>query len=159
MIGTGDKIPDVKLFKATPDGPNDVSIGDYLSGKKTVLFAVPGAFTPTCSARHLPGFVEKANDLAGKGVDQIACLSVNDPFVMKAWAESTGAMGKIDMLCDGNAALTEQLGLEMDGSGFGLGKRSQRYAMIVDDGKVTELFVEEPGAFEVSSAEHVLSKL
>lgn len=159
MIKTGDALPQTELTLATADGPQTTSSADYFSGKKTVLFAVPGAFTPTCSARHLPGFVEKANEIKGKGVDQIACVSVNDAFVMTAWGESAGALGGVDMLADGNGTFANALGLEMDASGFGMGTRSQRYAMIVEDNKVTGLFVEEPGAFEVSSADYVLGQL
>lgn len=158
MISTGQSIPDVKIAKGTGEGPAPLETGAYFAGKKTVLFAVPGAFTPTCSAKHLPGFVEQAEALKAKGVDQIACLSVNDAFVMQAWGESASASG-IDMLADGNAEFTSALGLELDASGFGMGKRSQRFAMIVDNGTVTDLFVEEGGAFEVSSAEYVLGKL
>jgi peroxiredoxin len=128
-------------------------------GRTVALFAVPGAFTPTCSAKHLPGFIEKADELAGKGVDEIVCVSVNDPFVMGAWGKSTGADGKITMLADGNGDFAKALGLTMDGSRFGMGLRSQRFSMLVKDGKVTELNVEEPGAFKVSSAEHLLSQL
>ena len=158
MIAKGQKLPSVELFEATAEGPQKVSTDDLFSGKKTVLFAVPGAFTPTCSAKHLPGFVEKEAELKAKGIDQIACMSVNDAFVMKAWGDSANA-GDIHMLADGNASFTEALGLEMDGTGFGMGKRSQRFAMVLDGMEVKELFVEEPGAFEVSSAEHVLANL
>lgn len=159
MISVGEKLPNINIMTATTEGPAPVATGDYFAGKKTVLFAVPGAFTPTCSARHLPGFVEKADEMKAKGVDQIACLSVNDAFVMGAWAENANAVGVVDPLADGNGEFTKAVGLEMDGTGFGMGKRSQRYAMIVDDGVLKELFVEEPGAFEVSSAEFVLEKL
>ncbi|RFB04996.1 peroxiredoxin [Parvularcula marina] len=159
MVTTGDQLPETDLTKATADGPQTIKSADYFAGKKTVLFAVPGAFTPTCSARHLPGFVEKAGELKAKGIDQIACISVNDAFVMGAWGESAGAGDEVDMLADGNATFAQAVDLSMDASGFGMGTRSQRYAMIVEDNKVTDLFVEEPGAFEVSSAEYVLSKL
>lgn len=158
-ISTGETLPETQLTLATLDGPKPVSAAEYFAGKKTALFAVPGAFTPTCSARHLPGFVEKAEDLKAKGIDQIACVSVNDAFVMAAWAESAGATGTVDMLADGNGDFASAVGLDMDASKFGMGKRSQRYAMIVDDGKVTGLFVEDPGSFEVSSAEHMLGQL
>ena len=140
-------------------GPQDVSVGDLFKGKEVVLFAVPGAFTPTCSMKHLPGFVEKAADLRAKGVDEVACLAVNDAFVMGAWGKDQGAAGKVRMLADGNGELTRALGLEMDASGFGMGQRSKRYAMVVKDGTVTELLVEPAGGLNVSSAESVLSKL
>ncbi len=158
MIEKGQNIPAVNVFEATADGPKPVSTSELFDGKKTVLFAVPGAFTPTCSAKHLPGFVEKKDALSGKGIDQIVCMSVNDAFVMQAWGESASAEG-ITMLADGNGDLSEALGLVMDGSGFGMGKRSQRFAMILDGTEVKDVFVEEPGAFEVSSAEHVLAQL
>ena len=159
MIETGQTLPDVELMHATPDGPQKVRTHELFGQGKSVIFAVPGAFTPTCSARHLPGFVDHADDLKAKGVDRIACVSVNDAFVMQAWGESADAGDKVTLLGDGNAEFAEALGLTMDGSGFGMGKRSQRYAMVVEDGKVADLFVEEGGGFEVSSAEHVLSKL
>jgi len=158
MIETGQNLPAVQLFEATSEGPKPASTDDLFAGKKTVLFAVPGAFTPTCSARHLPGFVEKKEELAAKGIDQVACISVNDAFVMDAWGKSANAEG-ITMIADGNGSFAEAVGLEMDGTGFGMGKRSQRFAMVLDGTKVEHLFVEEPGAFEVSSAEYILSKL
>jgi peroxiredoxin len=158
-LKVGDKVPAVKLKQLTSDGMKDVQTDDFFKGKKVVLFAVPGAFTPTCSAKHLPGFVEKASDIKAKGVDTIACLSVNDAFVMSAWGKDQKADGKVEMLADGNGDFTRAVGLEMDGSGYGLGLRSQRYAMIVDDGKVTALHVEKPGAFEVSSADAILQAL
>lgn len=158
-IEKGDKLPDVTLTRMGADGPEKVQSGALFAGKKAVVFAVPGAFTPTCSARHLPGFVEKADDIRAKGVDMIACLSVNDVFVMDAWGKSSNTGDKVEMLADGNGAFANAAGLEMDGTGFGLGIRSQRYAMIVNDGVVEELFVEEPGAFEVSSADYVLKAL
>lgn len=157
-IKEGDAIPDVKLTKVTADGPQQVQSSDYFAGKKVALFSVPGAFTPTCSAKHLPGFVEKAGDLKSKGIDEIACTAVNDAFVMGAWNERDGS-SDITMLADGNGDLASALDLEMDGSGFGMGKRGQRFSMIVDDGKVTQLNVEEPGDFRVSSAEHMLGRL
>jgi peroxiredoxin len=159
MISTGEKLPDVTLARATPEGPQPVQSGDYFAQGTTVLFAVPGAFTPTCSARHLPGFVDHADDIRAKGADRIACVSVNDAFVMQAWGESAGADDKVDMLADGNGDFARALGLTMDGTKFGMGERSQRYAMIVRDGKVDTLLVEDPGAFEKSSAESVLSQL
>ena len=157
-ISVGDKLPDVKLVKATANGPEQVQSADYFAGKKVALFAVPGAYTPTCSAKHLPGFVEKADELKGKGVDEIACTSVNDPFVMGAWNKDAGSED-ITMLADGNADFAKAIGLDMDASGFGMGHRSQRYSMIVDDGVVKELNVEQPGDFSVSSAEHLMGQL
>lgn len=157
-ISVGDKLPDVKLVKATENGPEQVSSADYFAGKKVALFSVPGAFTPTCSARHLPGYVEKAAELKAKGVDEIACTAVNDAFVMGAWNKAAGS-DDIVMLADGNGDFAEAVGLTMDGSGFGLGKRGQRFSMIVEDGVVKELNVEAPGDFSVSSAEHMLGQL
>lgn len=157
-IKEGDTIPDVKLVKSTADGPQAVQSKEYFAGKKVAIFSVPGAFTPTCSAKHLPGFVEKAGDLKSKGIDEIACTAVNDAFVMKAWNERDGG-GDITMLADGNGDFVKALGLQMDGSGFGMGQRGQRFSMIVDDGKVTTLNVEEPGDFRVSSADHMLTQL
>jgi peroxiredoxin len=158
MIEKGNEIPDLQLFRATAEGPAPVKTGELFSGKTSVLFAVPGAFTPTCSAKHLPGFVEKADALREKGVDQVVCMSVNDAFVMQAWGEQAKA-DDVVMLADGNGEFAEALGLAMDGSGFGMGKRSQRFAIVLDGTKVRNVFVEEPGAFEVSSAEHVLANL
>jgi peroxiredoxin len=159
-IKAGDALPlDMKLKEMGDGGPKDVSLGDILKGKRVVVFAVPGAFTPTCSMKHLPGFVEKAGDLKKKGVDEIVCLSVNDAFVMGAWGKNQNATGKVRMLADGNGDVTKALGLEMDASGFGMGLRSKRYAMIVKDGKVEELLVEPGPGLNVSSAESVLSKL
>ncbi len=157
-IQVGDRIPDVQVSLATPDGPVPARTGDYFAGKKVALFAVPGAYTPTCSARHLPSYVDKASDLKGKGVDEIVATSVNDAFVMGAWNQAQGSED-ITMLADGNGDFAEALGLTMDGSGFGLGKRGQRFSMIVDDGVVKELNVEQPGDFSVSSAEHMLGQL
>lgn len=157
-IAKGDKLPDVTLVKATENGPEKVQTGDYFKGKKVALFSVPGAFTPTCSAKHLPGFVEKAQELKAKGVDEIVGTAVNDAFVMGAWNKASGS-SDITMLADGNGEFAEQLGLTMDGSGFGMGKRAQRYSMIVDDGVVQELNVEAPGDYKVSSAEHMLGQL
>jgi len=159
-IKVGDSLPaDVKLKEMGDGGPKDVTVGELFKGKKVVLFAVPGAFTPTCSMKHLPGFVEQAAAIRQKGVDEVVCLSVNDAFVMGAWGEQQKAKGKVRMVADGNGELTGALGLGVDASGFGMGQRSQRYAMIVDDGKVTELLVEPGGGLNVSSAESVLSKL
>jgi peroxiredoxin len=157
-IKVGDRLPDVKLVRATESGPEAVQSADYFAGKKVALFSVPGAFTPTCSARHLPGFVEKAQDLKAKGVDEIVATAVNDPFVLGAWNKSSGSED-ITMLADGNGDFAEALGLTMDGSAFGLGKRGQRFSMIVEDGIVKELNVEAPGDFSVSSAEHLLGQL
>ncbi|MEZ5692974.1 MAG: peroxiredoxin [Altererythrobacter sp.] len=157
-ISVGDKLPNVKLTKATAEGPEQVQSEDYFAGKTVALFSVPGAFTPTCSARHLPGYVEKADELKAKGVDEIACTAVNDPFVMGAWQGANGA-SSVTMLADGNGDFAEAVGLTMDGSAFGLGTRGQRYSMIVEDGVVKELNVEAPGDFSVSSAEHMLGQL
>ena len=157
-ISKGDRIPDVTLVKATEQGPEKVQSSDYFAGKKVALFSVPGAFTPTCSAKHLPGYVEKAADLKAKGVDEIACTAVNDAFVMGAWNQSAGSED-VTMLADGNGEFAEAVGLTMDGSGFGMGKRGQRYSMIVNDGVVEEINVEQPGDFNVSSAEHMLGQL
>jgi peroxiredoxin len=159
-IQVGDKLPAVNLKRLTPDGIKDVPVAALTGGKKVVLFAVPGAFTPTCSERHLPGFVEQAAALKAKGVDTIACIAVNDPFVMSAWEKSRGVDGKIEMLSDGNGEFTRALGLAFDGSGFGLGQRSRRYAMVVEDGTVKTLLVEEvPSQAEKSSASAILATL
>lgn len=158
-IQVGDKIPAMDLTTMTADGPGPVSTAEYFAGRKVAVFAVPGAFTPTCSAKHLPGFVEKAGELKAKGIDEIACFSVNDVFVMNAWGESSGAAGKVTMLADGNAAFAKALGLEADFTGFGMGIRSQRFSMIVDNGTVSQLNVEEPGAFNASSAEYMLNQI
>ena len=157
-ISVGDKVPSVTLKTMGPQGPEDISTDDIFSGKKVVLFAVPGAFTHGCSMTHLPGFVVNADKIKAKGVDTIACMAVNDAFVMGAWGEAQNA-SEILMLADGNGELTAELGLELDGSGFGLGKRSQRFAMIVDDGTVTHLAVEPGGGIEVSSAEAIMEQL
>lgn len=157
-ISVGDKIPDIKLVKATAEGPQPVQSADYFAGKRVALFSVPGAFTPTCSAKHLPGFVEKASELKAKGIDEIACTAVNDAFVMGAWGKSGGS-DDVTMLADGNADFAEAVGLTMDGSGFGMGKRGQRFSMVINDGVVEQLNVEAPGDFKVSSADHMLSQL
>ncbi|GGE77137.1 peroxiredoxin [Sphingomonas prati] len=157
-ISIGDTIPQATLQKVTPDGPEPVETATWFAGRKVALFSVPGAFTPTCSARHLPGFVEQADALRAKGVDEIAATAVNDAFVLAAWARDGEADG-ITMLADGNADFVKALGLTMDGSGFGMGTRGQRFSMIVDNGVVTQLNVEEPGDFRVSSAEHLLTQL
>jgi len=158
-IAVGDKIPSAKLKTMTAEGPKDISTDEIFGGKKVVMFAVPGAFTPTCSAKHLPGFVEKAAQIRDKGVDTIACLSVNDAFVMGAWGKAQNTDGKVLMLADGAAVFTKQLGLELDLTGPGMGVRSKRYAMVVDNGVVKALNVEAPGAFEVSSADAILRAL
>jgi peroxiredoxin len=158
-ISVGDRIPDVTLRTMTPEGPAAVQSGEVLGKGKVVLFAVPGAFTPTCSDHHLPGFVLRADDLAAKGVDTIACVSVNDAFVMGAWGQSQDTGDKVLMLADGNGEFTAETGLEMDGSGIGLGTRSRRYAAIIDDGVVTELLVESAPGLDVSSADSVLGRL
>ena len=157
-IQVGDRLPDIPLAIGTPDGPQPTTSGEFFRGKKVALFAVPGAFTPTCSARHLPSYVEKAQDLKSQGIDEIACISVNDPFVMAAWGKADGS-DDIVMLADGNGAFAEAVGLGMDGSKFGMGKRSQRYSMIVNDGVVEKLNVEAPGDYRASSAEYMLDQL
>jgi glutaredoxin/glutathione-dependent peroxiredoxin len=158
-ISVGDKVPSAVLMQLKSGMPQPVKTEDLFGGKTVVVFALPGAFTPTCSAKHLPGFVQHAEDLKGKGVDTIACVSVNDAFVMGAWGDNQGAGDKVDMLADGNGDFTRALGLEMDATRFGMGKRSQRFSMLVEDGVVKALNVEEPGAFAVSSAEHILAQL
>ncbi|MEM7639438.1 MAG: peroxiredoxin [Pseudomonadota bacterium] len=158
-IAVGDKLPESTFMEMTANGPEPISTADVFAGKTVALFAVPGAYTPTCSAKHLPGFVEKQGDLAAKGIDEIVCTSVNDVFVMGAWGKDNGVDGKIRMLADGNGSFAAALGLEMDGSGFGMGQRSQRYSMLVEDGTVKELNVEQGGGFEVSSAEYLLGQL
>ena len=157
-IETRQNLPDATFMTMGEDGPEPVSSSDLFAGKRVVLFAVPGAYTPTCSAKHLPGFTGKADALKAKGIDTIACTSVNDVFVMDAWGKQQDADG-VMMLADGNGAFAKDIGLEMDASSFGMGTRSQRYAMVVNDGKLEQLFVEGPGEFKVSSAEHVLANL
>lgn len=157
-ISVGDKLPDVKLMKATESGPEAVQSGDYFKGKRVALFSVPGAFTPTCSAKHLPGFVEKAGELKAKGIDEIACTAVNDAFVLGAWNRASGS-NDITMLGDGNGELASTLGLTMDGTGFGLGKRGSRWSMVVNDGTIEKLNIEDAGEYKVSSAEHMLGEL
>ena len=158
-IKVGDQIPAAKLMTPTPDGPREISTDDIFKGKKVVLFAVPGAFTPTCSAKHLPGFVEHVADLQAKGVDTIACMAVNDVFVMGAWGKDQNVGEGILMLADGSGAFTRQLGLELDLVARGLGVRSQRFALIAENGRVMHLAVEQPGGFDVSRAEAVLAAL
>jgi peroxiredoxin len=157
-IAVGDKLPDVKLTKATEGGPEAVQSSDYFKGKRVALFSVPGAFTPTCSAKHLPGFVEKASDLKAKGIDEIACTAVNDAFVLGAWNKAGGSED-ITMLADGNGDFAKAVGLTMDGSGFGMGQRGSRWSAVVNDGVVEQLNVEGPGEFKVSSADHMLGQL
>ena len=158
-IEVGGVVPSVTLKYLAEDGMKEITTDEIFKGKKVVLFALPGAFTPTCSAKHLPGFIEQAGAIKAKGVDQIVCLSVNDPFVMKAWGKDQNAGDAVFLLPDGNATLTKALGLDFDGGGFGLGTRSQRYAAIIDNGAVKFLAVDKAGAFEVSSAEAVLKAL
>jgi len=158
-IKVGDALPKANFMTMGEDGPAPKSTDDLFSGKRVALFAVPGAFTPTCSAQHLPSFVEKAGELKSCGIDNIACVSVNDVFVMGAWGEQQEVGQNVDMLADGNGDFTKDIGLELDGTGFGMGQRSQRYSMVVKDGKVEHLFVEGPGEYKVSSAEHMLEAL
>jgi peroxiredoxin len=159
-IKVGDMLPmELKLKELGDGGPKDVSVGEICKGKKVVLFAVPGAFTPTCSQRHLPGFVRDSDKLKAKGVDEIVCLSVNDAFVMHAWGESSGAKGKVRMVADGNGDFTKAVGLELDARGFGMGVRSQRYALVAVDGKVVRLLVEPGPGLNVCSAEAVMDVL
>jgi peroxiredoxin len=157
-ISVGDRLPDTELRTMTADGPTVVKSGEVLGTGKIVLFAVPGAFTPGCSNVHLPGFVERADELKAKGVTTIACVAVNDPFVMDAWGKAHGVGDDILLLADGNGEFTAAMGLELDGSGFGLGRRSKRYAAIVDDGVLTSLDVDEKG-IDLSSCSNVLLKL
>ena len=157
-IQVGDKLPDVPLTLAGAEGPQPTTSGEYFAGKRVALFAVPGAFTPTCSAKHLPSYVEKADELKGQGIDEIACISVNDAFVMAAWGQRDGS-DQVTMLADGNGAFTDAVGLAMDGSKFGMGQRSQRYSMVVNDGTVEQLNVEGPGEYRASSAEYMLDQL
>lgn len=157
-IAVGDTLPDVKLIKVGPDGNEPVQTGEYFKGRKVALFSVPGAFTPTCSAKHLPGYVEKAAELKAKGVDEIVCTAVNDAFVMKNWGAANGSPD-VTMLADGNGDFVKALGLVMDGTGFGMGLRGQRFSMVLDDGVVSELNVEGPGEFKVSAAEFMLDQL
>ncbi len=158
-IKVGDQLPEATFMEMTADGPQPRSTDDIFKGKTVALFAVPGAYTPTCSAKHLPGFVEKAGEIKGKGVDDIVCTSVNDVFVMGAWGKDNSAGENVRMLADGNGAFAAALGLEMDASGRGMGKRSQRYSMIVENGKVKELNVESGPEFKVSSADYMLGQI
>jgi glutaredoxin/glutathione-dependent peroxiredoxin len=158
-VKIGDKLPSATLIQMKDDAPRPVKTDEFFANKKVVLFALPGAFTPTCSAKHLPGYVQLADEMKALGVDAVACLSVNDAFVMGAWGNALGAGDKVVMLADGNAEFTKALGLEMDATKYGMGLRSLRYAMLVENGAVKKLFVEEAGAFSVSSAEHMLKEI
>ncbi len=158
-ISVGDTLPEATFMEMTADGPQPVASADYFKGRRVALFSVPGAFTPTCSARHLPGFVDNIDALKAKGIDEVASTAVNDAFVMGAWGKQANADGKVTMLADGNGDFAKAVGLTMDGSKFGLGTRGSRWSMVVNDGKVEQLHVEEGGAFEVSSAEYLLGKL
>eukprot|EP00898_Chlorokybus_atmophyticus_P008101 jgi/Chlat1/8292/Chrsp78S07710 len=159
-IAVGDKLPDAKFAYFDEDGDlKEVSASELTKGKKVVLFAVPGAFTPTCSLKHLPGFIEKADELKGKGVSTIACVSVNDPFVMQAWGKSVGAAGKVMLLADGSGKFAQALGVELDLSDKGLGIRSRRYSMLVDDGVIKQLNLEEGGGFTTSGADNIIKAL
>lgn len=158
-VSVGDNIPSGSLKKLEEQGVKDINMQEYLENKKVVLFSVPGAFTPTCSAKHLPGFVEYYKDILDLSVDEIICIAVNDAFVMSAWEKDQNAKGKVTLLADGNGEFTESLGLMFDGSKFGLGPRGQRFAIIIDNLKITHLAIEESGAFEVSSAENIIKVL
>ena len=158
-IQVGDKIPSLKLKIVTPDGPSDTTTDELFAGKKVVLFAVPGAFTPLCSGKHLPGYIEKAAEFKAKGVDSVLCLSVNDAFVMDAWAKDRGAGSAVTLVADGSAEFTDAVGLGFDASNFGMGTRSQRYALVAENGVVTHLGIEQPMKFDVSGADAVLATL
>ena len=158
-VQVGDKAPAGRFHVINADGPGSLSTEELFSGKKVVVFSVPGAFTPTCSQEHLPGFIDQADAIKAKGVDTIACMAVNDMFVMDAWGNSAGAGDSVLMLADGNGTYAAALGLELDASGFGLGTRGQRFALVVEDGTVTQLHVEAPMEFKVSSAESILENL
>jgi peroxiredoxin len=157
-ISIGDRVPQTTFVKATDNGPEQVVSDDFFKGRTVALFSVPGAFTPTCSAKHLPGFIAKADELKAKGVDEIACTAVNDAFVMGAWRQANNA-DAVTMLADGNGAFAKAVGLEMDGSKFGMGTRGQRYSMVVRDGVIEQLNIEAPGEFKVSSAEYMLDQM
>jgi len=158
-IKVGDRLPAATLTTMTADGPEPVALPDAWAGKRVALFSVPGAFTPTCSARHLPGFVEKAGQLRAKGIDLIAGTAVNDVFVMNAWGKAGNVDGQVQLLADGNAQFVKALGLDMDSSAYGMGTRGKRFSMVVNDGVVEQLWVEQPGEFRVSAAEHMLANL
>jgi glutaredoxin/glutathione-dependent peroxiredoxin len=158
-IKAGDRMPSGTLKTMTKDGPRDLPTDDLFNGKKVVLFSVPGAFTPTCDAKHLPGFVENIEAFKAKGVDTVACMAVNDVFVMNAWGKHSGAVDKVLMLADGNGEYARALGLELDARGFGMGTRGQRFAIVVDNGVAKQVLVEAPGQFKVSAAEHLLTQI
>lgn len=158
-IKAGDAFPETTFTTPTGSGPEPLDSASFFKGRKVALFSVPGAFTPTCSAKHLPSYIDNADALKAKGIDAIACTAVNDAFVMGAWSKANAADGKVTMLADGNGAFAKAAGLEMDGSKFGLGTRGQRFSMIVNDGIVEELNVEGPGEYKVSSAEYMLGQL
>lgn len=158
MIAVGDRLPKATLIKVTPNGPDAIDTEEYFRGRRVALFAVPGAFTPTCSNAHLPSFVNRFDELKGRGVDEVACTAVNDPFVLDAWSKQAGAEG-VTMLADGNGHFAEAIGLSADSSKFGMGTRSRRYAMLVNDGVVEQVHVEAPGEFKVSSADHLLANM
>jgi len=158
-ISVGDRIPNTTLTKVTADGPDQVDSDAFFAGRKVALFAVPGAFTPTCSAKHLPGFLERGDELKAKGIDEVAGISVNDAFVMAAWGKANETEGKITLFADGSATFAKAVGLDADFSKFGMGTRSQRYSMVVNDGVVEALNIEGPGEFRVSSAEYLLETL
>jgi peroxiredoxin len=158
-VKIGDRMPEGKFKTMSESGPKDVTTAELFNGKKVVLFSVPGAFTPTCDAKHLPGFLGQAEALKSKGVDTIACMAVNDVFVMNAWGKASNVGGKVLMLADGNGDYSRALGLELDGKGFGMGMRGQRFAIVVEDGVAKQVNVEAPGQFKVSAAEFVLGQL
>lgn len=158
-IKSGDRMPAGTFKTMTADGPKDITTDELFKGKRVVLFSVPGAFTPTCDAKHLPGFVQHADAIRAKGIDTIACMAVNDVFVMNAWGKSSSVGDKVVMLADGNGDYAKALGLEMDGRGFGMGTRGQRFAIIVDDGMAKQVNVEAPREFRVSAADHVLGQI
>lgn len=158
-IKTGDRMPAGTLKTMTAEGPKDMTTDELFKGKRVVLFSVPGAFTPTCDAKHLPGFVQHADAIRAKGIDTIACMAVNDVFVMNAWGKSSSVGDKVVMLADGNGDYAKALGLEMDGRGFGMGVRGQRFAIVVEDGVAKQVNVEAPREFRVSAADHVLGQL
>ena len=158
-ISVGDRLPSTTLVKATANGPEQISSDEYFKGRKVALFSVPGAFTPTCDAKHLPGFIARAGALKGKGVDKIVCLAVNDVFVMHAWGKASGVGDSIVMAADGNGEYTKALGLELDARGYGMGIRGQRFALVIEDGVVRQVHVEAPGEFKVSSADSTVCQL
>lgn len=158
-ISVGDRVPNTKLVKATELGPEAIESDEYFKGRRIALFSVPGAFTPTCSAKHLPGFVEKSDEILAKGIDEIACTAANDAFVMTAWGKASDVAGKVTMLADGNGDFPKALGLDADMSAYGMGTRGKRFSMVVNDGVVEQLNVEGPGEFRVSTAEYMLENL